>query len=77
MSSDAVGEVELDGKVLVIRRIHVRYHLMCGPTHRETATRVLGFHADACPVARTLRSSITITTDLEAVDVESSRSPGR
>ena len=29
LSSDAVGEVELDGRVLVIRRIHVT-HITCG-----------------------------------------------
>jgi uncharacterized OsmC-like protein len=57
--------VELDGKVLVIRRIHVTYHLTCDPAKRETATRVLGFHADSCPVARTLRGCIAITTGLE------------
>jgi uncharacterized OsmC-like protein len=57
--------VELDGRVLVIRRIHVRYRLTCDPAQRETATRVLGFHADSCPVARTLRSCIAITTELE------------
>ena len=59
--------MELDGKVLVIRRIHVKYHLTCDPAQHETATRVLGVHADACPVALTLKGCITITTELEAV----------
>jgi len=27
LASEATGEVELDGRVLVIRRIHVTYHL--------------------------------------------------
>ena len=31
----AVGEVELDGKVLVIRRIHVKLELRAAPEHRE------------------------------------------
>jgi uncharacterized OsmC-like protein len=60
--------VELDGKVLVIRRIHVTYHLRLDPAQRETAERVHGFHADACPVARTLGGCITITTALEMAD---------
>ena len=51
--------------MLVIRRIHVTYHLKVEPTKRETAERVLGFHADSCPVARTLRGCIAITTALE------------
>jgi len=59
--------VEREGKVLVIRRIHVKYHLTCDPAQREMATRVLGFHADFCPVALTLKGCIAITTELETV----------
>ena len=69
LASEAVGEVELDGKVLVIRRIHVTYHLKIEPAKRETAERVLGFHAENCPVARTLRGCIAISTALEMTDV--------
>jgi uncharacterized OsmC-like protein len=60
--------VELEGKVLVIRRIHVTYHLTCDPAQRETARRVLGVHADACPVALTLKACIAITTALHTED---------
>jgi len=60
--------VELDGAVLVIRRIHVTYRLRLDSAQRETAERVLGFHADACPVARTLRGCIAISTTLEVAD---------
>jgi uncharacterized OsmC-like protein len=55
--------------VLVIRRIHVTYHLKLEPAQRETAERVLGFHADSCPVALTLRGCIAITTALAMEDV--------
>ena len=54
--------------MLVIRRIHVTYHLRLDPAQRETAERVLGFHADVCPVARTLRGCIVISTALEMTD---------
>jgi uncharacterized OsmC-like protein len=54
--------------VLVIRRIHVTYHLKLDPAKRETAERVLGFHADNCPVARTLGGCIAISTALEMED---------
>jgi len=54
--------------VLVIRRIHVRYHLKLDPAKRETAERVLGFHADFCPVARTIGGCVQITTSLEMED---------
>jgi uncharacterized OsmC-like protein len=62
--AEATGEVELEGKVLVIRRIHVRLRLAAAPEHRETAQRVHGVFADACPLYRTLKSAIAITTEL-------------
>ena len=62
--SEAVGEVELDGSVLVIRRIHVVLKLKAEEGHRETAQRVHGFFADRCPVYRTLIPAIAITTEL-------------
>ena len=66
--ANGVGEVEKDGKVLVIRRIHVTYELAdTEPEDRETVERVLGFHADYCPVARTLQGAVEITTSLSYV----------
>ena len=62
--SEAVGEVELEDNVLVIRRIHVKLKLKALETHRETATRVHGLYADRCPVYRTLKPAIAITTEL-------------
>jgi uncharacterized OsmC-like protein len=62
--SEAVGEVELDDNVLVIRRIHVILKLKAAESHRETANRVHGFFADKCPVYRTLKPSIAMTTEL-------------
>ena len=50
---------------MVIKRIHVRYHLQIDPDKREVAERVLEFHADYCPVARTIRDCVAITTSLE------------
>jgi len=55
--------------VLVVKRIHVTYHLKLAPENREAAERVHGFHADYCPVARTIRDSVAITTSLEMSDV--------
>lgn len=60
--------MEKDGKVLVIRRIHVRYHLQLDPAHREKAEQVFGFHADYCPVYRTLHRCIDISTELTIED---------
>ncbi|MGD9043589.1 MAG: hypothetical protein PVG06_07750, partial [Desulfobacterales bacterium] len=62
--SEASGEIEKDGNVLIIRRIHVTDHLKLKPEQQETAERVHGFHADKCPVARSIKDSIDITTEL-------------
>lgn len=53
-----------DGKVLVIRSIHVDYYLKANEADRETVERVHGMHADFCPVARTLKGCVEITTAL-------------
>ncbi len=54
---------------MVIKRIHVIYHLKLKPEQRETAERVLGFHADKCPVARTLMGCVDISTELKMEDI--------
>ncbi len=58
------GEVELEEKVLVLRRIHVRMELRAAPEHREVAERVHGFYAKACPLYRSLGPAIAITSEL-------------
>jgi hypothetical protein len=61
----------LDGKVLVVKRIHVTYHLVvdeaviADEAKRAAIDRVLGSHADRCPVARTIGGCVAITTTLE------------
>jgi uncharacterized OsmC-like protein len=62
--SDAVGEVELEGRVLVIRGIHVTLRLRAEEPHRETAFKVHGLFAEKCPVYLSLYKAITITTEL-------------
>jgi uncharacterized OsmC-like protein len=62
--AEAAGEVELEDNVLVIRRIHVALKLKAAEAHRETANRVHGFFADRCPIYRTLKPAIAITTEL-------------
>lgn len=63
---NARGEVELDGKVLVIKRIHVAYSgFGFAAEDREKVERVLATHANGCPVARSLKGSIEITTAID------------
>ena len=57
--------------MLVVRRIHVTYHLVVDQAviddqkKRAAIERVLGFHADRCPVARTIGGCVVISTSLE------------
>ena len=68
LSSDAEGVVVVQDKVLVIKSIHVRYHLAgCPEDKRQAAERSHAFHASRCPVARTIGGCIDITTELEFV----------
>jgi uncharacterized OsmC-like protein len=59
-----VGEVELEGNVLVVRRIHVKMRLRGAGAQRETVDRVHGFYADNCPLYRSLKPAIAITTEM-------------
>ena len=49
---------------MVIRRIHVRLKLRADENHWETAHRVHGFFADRCPVYRSLKAAILMSTEL-------------
>jgi uncharacterized OsmC-like protein len=61
----ARGEVELEGKVLVVKRIKVTYTgLNFSTEDADKVQRVLAVHADGCPVARSLEGAIEITTQL-------------
>lgn len=49
----------------MVRRIHVTYQLAgVDEEQKPTVERVLGFHADRCPVARSIRAAIQITTNV-------------
>jgi uncharacterized OsmC-like protein len=61
---EATGEVELEGGVLVLRRIHVKLRLRGAEAQRETVERVHGIYADSCPLYRSLKPAIAITTEV-------------
>jgi uncharacterized OsmC-like protein len=65
LRADTVGEVETEGKVLVIKRIKQTFHLIAAEEDRATIERVLGFYEDSCPVARSIKNSIEISSELE------------
>jgi organic hydroperoxide reductase OsmC/OhrA len=60
-----VGEIETENKVLVIKRITITLHLTADEEDRESVERVLEVYEDGCPVARSIRASIGITSKLD------------
>ena len=60
-----MGEVETEGKVLVIKRIKQTFHLTTEEKDREKIERVLKVYADGCPVARSIKGSIDIISELD------------
>ena len=55
MTSEATGEVEVDDGVLVLKRIHVGYHLRLDPdADREKVERAFDHHMPRCPVCRSI-----------------------
>ena len=58
----------MEGSVLVLKRIHVRYLLTVDDgVDLAMVERVHGFHADKCPVARSIGDAIAISTELATV----------
>ena len=68
MTADVRGEVENEEGVLVIKRIHVLFHLKAPAAARETVERVHGFYAQKCPVYRSIHTAIAITTAYEITE---------
>ena len=63
--AETVGEIEVQSKVLVIRRIKQTFHLTAEESDRETIERVLEVYADSCPVAASVKGSIEISSELD------------
>ncbi|MGA1999735.1 MAG: OsmC family protein [Terriglobales bacterium] len=62
------GEIEeSEDKVLVIRRVHVRFLLKAAENVRDTVERVHAVYKDKCPVYRSLRPAFEITSAYELV----------
>ena len=65
LSSEAEGDVYLEDRVLVVKRIRVHYTLRgCPEDKREAAERAHAHHASRCPVAKSIEKAIEISTDL-------------
>jgi len=67
LTADVTGEVETDEGVLVIRRIHVAMRLAAPEDARATVDRVHGVYAMRCPLYRTLRDAIALSSSVELI----------
>ena len=65
--ADVTGEVETEEGVLVVRRIHVAMRLAAAEDRRETIERVHEMYAMRCPLYRTLRGAIALSSSYEIV----------
>ena len=65
LEAQAVGELESEDGVLVIRRIRMQVRLRAEESQREAAERVIAVYASACPVYRSLYKAIDISTELD------------
>ena len=72
LHSESVGEVEKEGGTLVIKRVHITYHLkvVAGllAEKRDAIQRAFDLHPDACPVYRSISDCIDITKDLKIIE---------
>jgi uncharacterized OsmC-like protein len=67
LTAEVSGEVETDGGVLIIKRIHVAMQLRASEDDREVVERVHGVFANKCPVFRSIGPAIEITSSYELV----------
>ena len=51
----------------MIKRIHAHYRLQASEDQRPVIERVHAMHADRCPVARSLKGAIAVSTSFELV----------
>ena len=71
LESDAIGEIEKEGNVLVIKRINITYKLRVDPQllekKRDAIDRVMRVHPNSCPVYRSISGSIDVSATLNLV----------
>jgi uncharacterized OsmC-like protein len=65
VTADVEGDIETEGKVLVIKRIRVTYHLETPLEDKDKVDRAYSVHAESCPVYRSIHRAIEVTTELD------------
>jgi uncharacterized OsmC-like protein len=70
LTSEGEGEVAVEDKVMVMRRVVVRYRVQVDDDKREAALRAHAHHVRGCGVARSVMPALDIETTIELVPVE-------
>jgi uncharacterized OsmC-like protein len=66
LRSTAVGEIEVEQKTLVIKRVHVTYHLTIdADADTDKVQRAFDAHPPRCPVYRSIHPQVKVSTALE------------
>jgi uncharacterized OsmC-like protein len=65
LRGEAIGEIEAEDGVLVIRRIRMLVRLEAEESQRGAAERTIEHYASRCPVHRSLHNAIDISTELD------------
>ena len=68
--TEAIGEVEIEDGVLVIKRIRMLVRLEAKEAQRDAAERIIRNYAMRCPVYRSLYKAIDITTEMDFQPIE-------
>ena len=77
LSCEVRGEIEDDGDVLLMKRVHVSHNLRAEDPAavRDTVERVHGVYAQRCPVYRSLIPAFPITSSVEIVGETAAAGP--
>jgi hypothetical protein len=70
LTAEVAGEVETEDGVLVIRRIHVVMRLVAPQDTEGIVERVHGVYPMRCPLYRTFRKAIRLTSSFALVGPE-------
>jgi uncharacterized OsmC-like protein len=72
LTAEVTGEVEQEEGVLVICRIHVLMRLVAPDGAREKVEHVHAIYPMHCPLYRTLRNAMQLTSSVELVTASAS-----
>lgn len=68
VTTDVEAELEAEDRLLLLKRVHLRYHLRVPRGKREAAERAVAVHERGCPVYQSLQRGFAVTWDTDIVE---------